>query len=237
MEGVIERAKEVEVDAIVAVSANLATCKRTLEWAETYPLIIYPALGIHPTEWYKDEIQYTLRFIEEHIKGCVAIGEIGLDYWNISAKKNKVIRENQRAIYVDQLNIARKYNMPVSVHGRGSWRDALDLARKHGPDNIVFHWYSGSLDILTEILDSDYMISATPACEFSKHHRAAIKVTPVENILMETDSPVSYQGKPGEPAQLLITLKHLSKLKDLSEEEVARITTRNAEKFFKILSS
>jgi TatD DNase family protein len=234
MEGVIGRARETGVDAVVAVGANLATCESTLRWAEAYPGTVFPALGIHPTEWEGDDVPATLRYIEERLDDCVAIGEIGLDYWSKSARKDGNIRERQREIYVAQLEMAAERGMPVSVHGRGSWRDALDLAREHGPDGIVFHWYSGPLDILGEVLDSGYMISATPACEFSKHHRAALEAAPLESILMETDSPVSYHGKPGEPADLLLTLKHLSEIKDASEEEVSLITTRNTQEFFEI---
>jgi len=231
-EGVIRRAKESGVDTVVAVGANLSTCESTLRWAEAYPGIVFPALGIHPTEWEGDDVPVTLRFIEERLDDCVAVGEIGLDYWSKSARKDGKIRERQREIYIAQLEMAAEHSKPVSVHGRGSWRDALDLARQHGPEGIVFHWYSGPLDILGEVLDSGYLISATPACEFSKHHRAALEAAPLESILMETDSPVSYHGKQGEPADLVLTLKHLSEIKGASEKDVARTTSRNAERFF-----
>jgi TatD DNase family protein len=234
MDGVIERAKKVGISAIVAVGANLATCKKTLEWADAYPGYVYPALGIHPTEWAGDDIPSTTSFIEEHIEGCLAVGEIGLDFWNREARKSKEIREIQRELYRDQLLMAREHGKPVSVHGRGSWEDALRLAREHGPERIIFHWYSGSLDVLGEILDSGYLISATPASEFSKHHRAALVEAPLERIVIETDSPVSYHGKQAEPADILLTLRSLADLKGTSEEEIAQVTTRNAERFFQI---
>jgi TatD DNase family protein len=234
MDGVIERARNTGIGAIVAVSANLATCKKTLEWADAYPEYVYPALGIHPTEWAGDDIPSTISFIEEHIEGCLAIGEIGLDFWCREARKSKEIREIQRELYRDQLLMAREHGKPVSVHGRGSWEDALRLAREHGPERIIFHWYSGPLDVLGEILDSGYLISATPASEFSKHHRAALLEAPLERIVIETDSPVSYHGKQAEPADILLTLRSLADLKGTSEEETAQMTTRNAERFFQI---
>jgi TatD DNase family protein len=234
MEGVVARAKKVGVEAIIAVSTNLNTCKKTLEWADAFPGYVYPALGIHPTEWADDDVPSTTSFIEEHIDGCLAVGEIGLDYWSREARKNKDIRERQRRIYVDQLQIAKEHDKPVSVHGRGSWEDALGLARKHGPERIVFHWYSGPQDVLGEILDSEFLISATPASEFSKHHRAALAEAPIERILIETDSPVSYHGKPGEPSDILLTLMSLADLKEISMEDAAALTTRNAKRFYQI---
>jgi TatD DNase family protein len=234
MEGVIERAKDAGVDAIVAMGANLETCMSTLRWAEEYPGYVYPALGVHPTEWYEEGFEAALKFVGEHIDGCVAVGEVGLDYWNREARKNGEIRENQREIYKRQLAMAEEHGKPVSVHGRGAWRDALDLAIAHGPGRVVFHWYSGPLDILHEILDAGYLISSTPATEFSRDHRAALEEAPLDRILIETDSPVSYRGREAEPADLLLTLRALSELKGAPEEEVARETTRNAERFFSI---
>lgn len=235
-DGVVKRARDAGVDAIIAVSANLRTCKATLQWAEAFPGYIYPALGIHPTEWTKEDIPATLQFIEEKLEGCVAVGEIGLDYWDREARKNRDFRERQRQIYIEQLHLAREYGKPASVHGRGSWRDALDLAHQHGPDQIVFHWYSGSLDILRELLDFGYVISATPASEFSKHHRTALAEAPLENIVVETDSPVYLRNRDrtSEPSDLLITIGALAELKETSEKEVANVTTRNAEALFNI---
>lgn len=234
MDGVIERAKKVGIEAIIGVGVNLATCKRTLELADAFPGYVYPALGIHPTEWREDDIASTSRFIEEHIDDCLAVGEIGLDYWNRDARKNKDIRERQRELYIYQLQMAREHEKPASVHGRGSWEDALQLAIKHGPDRIVFHWYSGPLNVLSEVIDTGYLISATPASEFSKHHRAALVKAPIERIVIETDSPVSYHGKQAEPADILLTLRSLADLKGISKDEAARITTSNAKRFFKI---
>jgi TatD DNase family protein len=234
MDGVIARAKRVGIEAIIGVGANLATNKKTIEWADAFPVYVHAALGIHPTEWSEDDIASTTRFIEEHIDDCLAVGEIGLDYWNRKARKSKDIRERQRELYIYQLQMAKEHDKPALVHGRGSWEDALQLAINHGPDRIVFHWYSGPIDVLSEVIDTGYLISATPASEFSKHHKAALVEAPIERIVIETDSPVSYHGKQAEPADILLTLRSLADLKEISEDETARITTSNAKRFFKI---
>jgi len=234
MDGVVRRAKDAGVDGVVAVGANLRTCESTLRWAEAFPGYVLPALGVHPTEWSQDDLDVTLEFVEGHLDECVAVGEIGLDYWSRDARKNKEVRETQREIYVKQLKMAKERDKPASVHGRGSWRDALDLAAANGPSRVVFHWYSGPLDVLEELLDAGYFISATPAAAFSRDHRAALSRAPIERIVIETDSPVSYQDRPSEPADLLRTLRALAKLKGIPEEEVAERTTRNAENIFRV---
>jgi TatD DNase family protein len=231
-EGVIKRAKEAGIEAIVAVGGNLETSRATLEWADEFEEYVHPAIGIHPSEWMDDDVPETLGFIEANLECCVAVGEIGLDYWYKEARKSGEIRERQREIYVELLGMAESHGKPASVHGRGAWEDALELAREHGPKQVVFHWFSGSLEDLRGVLDSGYMISATPAAEFSKHHRAALAEAPLERIVIETDSPVSYHGKQAEPSDILRTLRSLADLKGLPEEDVAEVTTVNAKRFF-----
>jgi TatD DNase family protein len=98
----------------------------------------------------------------------------------------------------------------------------------------VFHWYSGPLDLLEKIIADGYFVSCTPALAHSTAHQAAIRQAPLERILIETDCPVEYRGKVSEPAHLIDTLTHLSRIKDRPTEEVARITTANARMFFGI---
>lgn len=233
-EEAIEEAKAVGVRAILAVGADLETCRATLKLAKTFSGYIYPALGIHPTEIVIQEISETIRFIEENIEKCIAIGEIGLDYWSKEARKNKDIRDLQRDLYIQQLRIASEIDKPASIHARGAWRDALELAKAHRLGKGVFHWYSGPIDILKELLDSGYYISATIAAEYSREHRAALTKAPLERILIETDSPVVYRGSPSKPADLVRTLKALSELKGLPPEDVAQATTSNAQRLFNI---
>ena len=235
-EGVIQRAKEAGVEAIIAMGTNLASSVATFEWAEKYPGFVHPAIGIHPTEFLNDDVPETLRYIQENISKVVAVGEIGLDYWDKAARKDEGVRERQRDTYIKQLRIAREHDLPASVHGRGSWQDALDLAVAHGPERIVFHWYSGPLDVLDSLLDRGYIISATPATEYSKDHRAALEHTPLESVLIETDCPVYMRNRKrgSEPMDVTITAKALAKLKDTTTEEVALATTRKARKIFRI---
>jgi TatD DNase family protein len=231
-EGVISRAREVGIKAIVAVGGNLETSRTTLSWADEFGDFVYPAIGIHPSEWMQDNVPDTLDFIESNLDRCVAVGEIGLDYWYREAKKSGEIREKQREIYIDLLGMAESHSKPASVHSRGAWQDALELAREHGPERIVFHWFSGSIEVLRGVLDSGFLISATPAAEFSKHHRAALAEAPLEKVVIETDSPVRYHGKRTEPSDILLTLKSLAEIKGLPEEDVAEVTTLNAKRLF-----
>jgi TatD DNase family protein len=99
----------------------------------------------------------------------------------------------------------------------------------------VFHWYTGSLPILEKILSAGYFISATPALRYSPPHRDAIKYAPLESILLETDTPVVYQGMESGPKDVKVTLEEVARLKALDPSAVAKQTKDNASRFFQIL--
>lgn len=143
MKGVVQRAKLAGVDAVVAVGTNLSTCVSTLNWADAFPGYVFPALGLHPTGCTIDEVPAASQFIEKNVDRCVAVGEVGLDYWKIENKTSNLIKSRQRSLYIRQLEMAAEHGKPVSVHGRGAWREALDLACRYGPRWVVYHWYSG----------------------------------------------------------------------------------------------
>jgi len=108
----------------------------------------------------------------------------------------------------------------------------LRIAKEQGIKRAVFHWYSGSLSVLEEILAMGYSISATPALLYSPPHQEAVKRAPLERILLETDAPVVYQGKESRPKDVRITLGEVARLKGLDSKDVSKQTTANASQFF-----
>jgi len=232
----VDRAKNARLSGIVAVGTTLSACKSTLDLATSNPGYVHAALGIHPTEFFDQDLQSSLDFIMENWNRCIAIGEIGLDYWNKLIRKDKAQRERQIEFYVTQLRLARELDLPVSIHSRGAWRDCLKYASENSSGKGVFHWYSGPLDILEDILDAGFYVSCTPALDSSPELRAAMVKAPIERILVETDSPVwiKTQNRSSEPADVLLTIRNLGELKGLSEDDIIETTTRNAKTLFKI---
>ncbi len=233
-EDAIERAKAAGLKGVVAVSATVATCEATLRLRERHPGFVHAALGVHPTEFFNEDLEAVLIIIRGNAKSLVAVGEIGLDYWHRLVRKDKAQRGRQAEFYVAQLTVARELDLPVSIHSRGAWRDCLGLASEHGPGRGVFHWYSGPLDVLDDVLDAGYYVSCTPALEGSPELRAAMERAPLERILVETDSPVWIKNlnRPSEPADVRLTLGHLAELKGLPRGDVEAATARNAESLF-----
>ena len=233
LSGAIARAGQSGVFSIITVGSDYESNKRALEISGKYEgTVVYAALGIHPWNVTASELEATLRLIEENMAKAVAVGEIGLDYWIKSARKDTSTRDLQKEVFGRLLDVGKHYKKPAIVHCRGAWEDCLHLVTEAQVQKAVFHWFSGPLEILEKVLSRGYFISATPAAAFSEKHQKAIARAPLENLLLETDSPVKYQWKKSEPADVLRTLEAVARIKDVGKEEVAEITTKNALEFF-----
>jgi TatD DNase family protein len=237
LEQTVAQAKAAGLTAIVAMGQDVKSNVRTLEIATLYPGFVYPALGFHPWNIRESEVDANLDFIKANIGKAAAVGEVGLDY-------HKRVREGadkdlQKRVLQELLKIAKDNEKPVCMHTRYAWRDAFDLVREAGVEKAVFHWYTGTSSVLRDIISSGYYISVTPAIYYHEEHRRAVKETPLQQLLLETDSPVTYaRGREGEfkasPADALRSLKGSAELRGLSEAELAEITTQNAKRLFGI---
>jgi len=228
LSGSLDEARTAGVRGIVAVGMDIESNKNIFQIAQANQGYVYPAIGYHPWQIREGETKANLSFIRDHVQRCVALGEIGLDY------KIKVKKELQWNVFGDLLDIALESDKPVIVHCRFSHRRAFEMARERKIKRAVFHWYSGPLGLLDEIVGTGYFISATPALAYSPPHQAAIKQAPIEKILLETDTPVSYQGRESRPKDVRITLEKVSRLKGLDPSVVSKQTTENACRLFKI---
>jgi len=229
-EKVILRARSAGVRRIVAVGMDLASNRKTLQLAEKYSDTVAAAIGYHPWMIREEAVDETLSFIEDHLEGCFALGEVGLDY------KVKVRKGLQRLVFAHLLQIAAKKNKPVNIHSRLSYERTHRMVCEAGIRKAVFHWYSGPPEVLNRILSDGYYVSATPALAYSRYHRASIESAPIKRILIETDAPQEYEGIPSEPAHLLNALKLLAQLKQIPETEAARITSENAMQFYGLVA-
>jgi len=237
LEGALDRAERANVIAIITMGydykSNLWVIKESQKYCRK-TLRIYPALGVHPWVANKLGVDDALKLVKKNVRDAVAVGEIGLDYWYKEVRKNPEARKTQLNLFRRLLELARDHGKTVSIHSRGAWRDCLNITLESGVEKAVFHWFSGPLDVLDGIVEHGYFISATPAAAYSREHRLAIKNAPIENILLETDSPVSYRGDVAEPAYVLRSLSAVAELKGLSKEAVAEQTLKNARNLFNI---
>ena len=237
----LSKAREVGVLAVIAVGSSHESNQKVMEIADSHPDLVYPALGLHP--WGLANLDsaaanVTFKFIEEQISRITAIGEIGLDYDKRVIKVAS--KEIQKDIFKGLLDIARRYRKPISIHSRYAWKDTFDIVKEAGVGNAVFHWFTGFSGVLKNILEAGYFISATPAAEYHEEHRRAIRETPVDKLLLETDCPVTYGRENryrSQPADVIRSLKAAAGLKGIDESALAQQTTCNAIQLFGLKAS
>ena len=236
----IERARESGLIAIIAVGVDYESNNRVLEIAEAYGSTVVPALGCHPGNLGETtvEIERNLLFIENNIKKTVAVGEIGLDYHKKTI--TRASKDMQKQVFRDVLSIAERFGKPVSVHSRYSWRDCFTAVQESRVQKAVFHWYTGPMNVLREFISEGHFASATLAAEYHEEHRRALKETPLDQLVLETDSPVIYRwgtefAHLSEPADIATSvLESVAELKGIDPDIIARKTTANAQQLFGI---
>ena len=230
----IERAKQSGVVAIVAVGSDYKSNHQVLEIAGKYQGFVHPALGLHPGRLNEDllSLERHLQFIEDNLSVAVAVGEVGLDY------HKRVVgaagKDLQQKVLGTILALAKRCGKPAIIHSRYAWRDSFELTKKASLEKAIFHWYTGPTNVLREILEQGYFVSATLAVEYHAEHRRAVKEVALENLLLETDCPVVYQGHQAEPADVSRALQATAEMEGLSPDFVAEKTTENALRLFRI---
>ena len=245
-EQVIARAREAEVQAIVAIGNGdgPAQVDCGIRLAEKYDFI-YATLGIHPHEArLADDAAYqNMERLAKHPK-VIAWGEIGLDYFYDHSP-----RDVQKEVFTRQMELAAAAKLPIVIHCRPSeasenaWEDCLGLMRSNwaakGLGGIL-HCFTGNWPQAKRALDMGFMISFAGNVTFPKAQQirdAALEV-PLDRMLIETDSPylapVPHRGKRNEPAFVTETARKLGELRGLTAEEVGKQTTRNFYNFFKL---
>ncbi len=237
--GALTRAHQAGVTDIIAVSVDLPSMRKVLDLGlRTQGIRIHPALGLHPGMIKPEEQQEAFDFITTHIHQAVAVGETGLDYWYKWVRKDESERRKQKDSFAFHLDMAKKFDLPIVIHSRGAWRDCLDMAKEAMVSRVLFHWYSGPVDILDQILSEGYYVSTSPSVAYSPQSITAMSHAPLERILIETDSPVRYhQGEEvylAEPKDVIRTLNALALLKDMNSKVVLDAVNKNARYFFRI---
>ena len=195
---------------------------------------IYTTIGISPNDV---EDLAKVDSLDELLneKKIVAIGEIGLDYyWN---KENKDI---QKELFIKQIELANKYNLPIVIHTRDAAVDTIDILKNH-PCNKkgVFHCCPLNQELIKEGLKLGFYISFSGNITFKNAKSdACIGLVPLDRILIETDSPYlapePLRGTRNDSRNVKLVAQKIASVKNLSLEEVAKITYDNANRIFNL---
>lgn len=241
LDEIIKRAVEAEVKKIICASSNVADSKKAIEIAKKYPEAIYPAVGIHPQQTDPQNPDSAKKQIEKltALAGqgkVIAIGECGLDYSPAPPGEKDRTKKEQLFLFQEQINLAQKLGLPIIIHCRKAFVNVVEILVQYKNLKGVFHCYSAGKKEIAKINQLGFYFGIDGNLTYDEGLQNISKLIPLEKILLETDapflSPEPWRGQKNEPKNVKIITECLAKIKNVSFEKVAKITTQNAQKLF-----
>lgn len=228
---VIEENKNALVDKIVVSGCSRESIEEVMDLKDKYDMV-YVTIGYHPE--YADtvtesDLDYLKSLLGE--KKIVSIGEIGLDYHYTKENKDKQIW-----LFEEQLKIASAFNLPVVIHSRDATMDTINTLKKYKVKGII-HCFSGSLETANIYIGMGFLLGIGGVVTFKNSKlKDVVKEVPLESIVLETDSPylapVPFRGKINSSKYLEFIANFIADIKNISVDELAEITSRNASSLF-----
>jgi TatD DNase family protein len=242
-EEVIKRAVAAGVGTIICVGTNLASSRKCIKLAEEHEEIV-AAVGIHPHEAStvkKSDINELAKMAGH--RRVVALGEMGLDFY-----RNYAPRGAQLETLQWQLELAVKTRLPVIIHSRQAEKETLDVLKRwttwyrnpHGERRGVIHCFSGDNNTAREYLDMGFYLALGAYIGYPSSASAfnVIRGIPADRLMVETDCPFlppqDYRRKRNEPSMITYTVEALASIREVSFETIARETTQNAHRLFRM---
>lgn len=251
---VISRAKNAKVEKIVCVGCDVKSCQSALKLAEQFENV-YAAIGIHPNNVleYNENVENLLRSATEN-KKIVAIGEIGLDYFDLDWQLEQVriefpeikiskeeFIEKQKEVFTKQIELANEIGLPIMIHMRDATSDTLKILEGN-PSFVknggLMHCYSGSYETTMRIFNLGLYVSIGGAITFknSRVMPAVLEEVGIDRVTLETDCPYlcpePFRGKRNEPKFIPLIANRIASITGLTIEEVEEKTTHNAQTVF-----
>lgn len=233
----IQRALDAGVSRMLLPNIDSSSIGPLFSLAELFPEQCLPMMGLHPTS-VKENYREELRRIEETLehKDIIAIGETGIDlYWD------KTFLKEQEEVFSTQIAWAMELDLPLVIHARDSFAEIFRVLDSAGGPRLrgVFHSFTGGQVELERALSYNFMIGINGIVTFKNSNLGeVVRKIPTEMLLLETDAPflapVPYRGKRNESSYLLETAAKVAEIHNLSKEEIARITSANAELLFRL---
>lgn len=235
-DAVLTALPEQGVCLILNPGCDVESSRKAVRYAAAYPHV-YAAVGIHPencggcTAGDLDAIRALAQ-----LPKTVAIGEIGLDYYWAENPP----RDFQQQVLRQQLALARELALPAIIHDREAHADTLAIVREFPGVTGMFHCFSGSPEMARELLKMDWYLGFDGPVTYKNARRApeVAAVTPLDRMLIETDSPymtpVPYRGRRNDSGYVHLVAEKLAEWKGVTPEEMARVTTENGKRLFRI---
>ncbi len=238
LDEILNKSKDQNIDKIITIAVSPENLQIAFKLANDYQQI-YCSQGIHPHDarLFEEQTEALIRQNAVHNK-CVAIGEIGLDYHYHHSPK-----DIQKTVFTRQLNIALELNQPIIVHSREADQDTQELLTpflKETKRGGVIHSFTSGLELAQFAIDAGMYLGFNGIITFNsaENVREVAKITPIEQILLETDAPfltpTPFRGRENAPFYIPLVAQKIAEIKGIDVEEVINITSANAQRLFNL---
>jgi TatD DNase family protein len=236
---VLERARAAGVGRILVVGQDSGENEAVLALSREQPLLA-PCLGLHADrfadrrpEFDPQEIERVVAAIRAEAAHIAAIGEVGLDRW---VCQDEGRRGAQREAFSRLVDLALELDLPLNVHSRSAGHHTVDLLIGKGARRVLMHAFDGKPGHALRGAEAGFLFSIPPSIVRSPQKQKLVKALPLSALALETDSPVLgvVREQRNEPSQVVVSLRAIAEIKGLSEVEVARQTTENAQRLFRL---
>ncbi|MEM7825867.1 MAG: TatD family hydrolase [Candidatus Aenigmatarchaeota archaeon] len=230
---IIEECRK-ELRAIITSCAHPKDFDLTLGLVEKYKGFVFATVGIHPLyikEISEQEKENFIKRIKTSKDKIVGIGEVGLDFFEI---REKQWQEKQKELFIEQIKLAKDLGLPLIVHSREAYEEALKILEQENSKKILLHMF-GANHLVKKVIENGWYVSTNTIILKSKTYKKIVRDMPLDKIMLETDSPwLSPSGGTNTPLSVKIVAEKIAEIKKVELEEVKRITTENAVKFFNL---
>jgi len=232
---VIERAKQLGVQKFYLPNIDSSSIDDLLHLEQQFPNVCIAMMGLHPCS-VKENFKQELQLVEQWLgkRTFAAVGEIGLDYY-----WDKTFIPQQKEAFELQIEWALQYDIPIVIHSRDSMQDCIELVKQNQNGKLrgIFHCFGGSIEEAKQIMDLNFLMGIGGVVTYKKAGLAEVLAhIPLSSLVLETDAPyltpVPFRGKRNEPSYLKYVVEKVAEAKNASVEEVAKITSANAQNLF-----
>lgn len=236
IDAVITAARAAGVSKAYLPNCDSSTIEPMMDLVKRYPDFCIPMMGVHPCyikEDFEAELATAYKWLQQD--KFAAVGEIGLDYhWDLTHVAQ------QKVAFERQIDWALEFDLPIVIHSRNATPDCIDIVKtkQNGKLRGIFHCYGDDLTMAQQVIDLGFLMGIGGVVTFKNSGLAeTLKGIDLKHLVLETDAPylapVPRRGKRNEPAYLTYIVDKIAEVKQLSKEEVIRITTENAVNIFR----
>lgn len=235
-DNIIEKSKK-QLKAIITSCAHSKDFDLTLKLVDRFSGFIFSTVGIHPkyvNEISRKEKDVFIERIKEKKDKIVGIGETGLDYYWI---RDKRLQEKQKELFIQFISLSKELNLPLIIHARDSYEDTIKILEREDAKLVMMHMF-GANQLTKQIIENDWYISMNAIVLKSKRHKKVVRDTPMQRLLLETDSPwlapEDFGNKRNDSTAVKFIAKKIAEVKKVSFEKVDKVTTENAINLFQL---